>query len=59
MTNVECTPLFTNVGYISITVYALLLRSYHVVQSSPLGAFESLKLSSDLPDRFFQELFLC
>ena len=25
--------------------------SYHVVQSSALDAFESLKLSSDLPDR--------
>jgi hypothetical protein len=44
------TPPRQNVGYISIS---LTTRSCHFVQSSPLDAFESVKLCSDLPDQFF------
>ena len=40
------------VGIISIS---LTTRSCHFVQSSPLDAFESVKLCSDLPDRFLGE----
>jgi hypothetical protein len=46
------TPPAQNVGIISIS---LTTRSCHFVQSSPLDAIESVKLSSDLPDRFWEK----